>query len=103
MLFRSVGFTLWLLLVCFAYLGGCWHHGGMTVGMRAWRVKLVCSDGGIISWPRCLLRFLAAIVSLATFGLGFLWALFDRQNRGWHDIAGHTVLIRTRQASKKQH
>ena len=34
-------FTLWLLLVCFAYLGGCWRYGGMTVGMRAWRIRLV--------------------------------------------------------------
>lgn len=89
-------FTLWLIIVCFAYLGGCWHHGGMTVGMRAWRVNLISSDGGSISWPRCLLRFLLGSFSLAAFGLGFVWALFDLQKRGWHDIAAHTVMIRNR-------
>lgn len=93
--FKDPWFTLWLVVVCFAYLGGCWHYGGMTVGMRAWRVNLVSTEGSRISWPRCLLRFLVGIVSLAAFGLGFIWALIDRQNRGWHDIAGHTVLIRT--------
>jgi len=93
--FQDFWFTLWLLLVCFAYLGGCWHYGGMTVGMRAWRVNLIDSGGGTVSWPRCLLRFLVGIVSLTAIGLGFVWALFDRQNRAWHDIAGHTVLIKT--------
>jgi len=88
-------FTLWLVFVCFAYLGGCWHYGGMTVGMRAWRVVLVNADGGKISWPVCLLRFLLSGLSLAAFGLGFVWVLFDQQNRGWHDIAANTVLLRS--------
>ena len=88
-------FTLWLVFVCFAYLGGCWHYGGMTVGMRAWRVVLINTDGGRISWPGCLLRFLVSCLSLAALGLGFVWALFDQKNRGWHDIAAHTVLLRS--------
>ena len=93
-------FTLWLVLVCFAYLGGCWHYGGMTVGMRAWRVTLKSRDGGKISWPRCMLRFLLGFVSLAALGLGFVWALFDRENRSWHDIAANTVLLNTEKPEK---
>jgi len=100
--FQDFWFTLWLLLVCFAYLGGCWRYVGMTVGMRAWRVHLISSDRTTISWPRCLLRFLAASISLAAFGLGFVWALFDRQKRAWHDIVGHTVLIKAPKVSRKQ-
>lgn len=87
-------FTLWLLLVCFIYLGGCWHYQGMTLGMRAWRLRLLSADGGAVSWPRCLLRFCTGIVSVAVFGLGILWALLDRQSRGWHDLAANTQLIR---------
>jgi uncharacterized RDD family membrane protein YckC len=87
-------FTLWLLLVCFAYLGGCWRYGGMTVGMRAWRIKLVSDNDQIISWPRCVLRFFVAALSVSAFGLGILWALVDKKNRGWHDLAARTLLIR---------
>lgn len=87
-------FTLWLLIVCFAYLGGCWRYGGMTVGMRAWRVRLVSYDDQIVSWPRCLLRFLVGVVSLCALGLGILWALVDSKNRGWHDLAARTILIK---------
>jgi uncharacterized RDD family membrane protein YckC len=88
-------FTLWLLTVCFAYFGICWRYGGLTVGMRAWRVKLVSASEQVISWPVCLLRFLVGLVSLSVFGLGILWALVDSKNRGWHDLAAHTLLINT--------
>jgi uncharacterized RDD family membrane protein YckC len=89
-------FTLWLFVVCFVYLAACWRYGGMTMGMRAWRVKLMSADEQVISWPRCLLRFLVGLVSLAAFGLGILWALVDSKNRGWHDLAARTLLIKTR-------
>jgi uncharacterized RDD family membrane protein YckC len=94
--FKDFWFTLWILSVCFAYLGGCWRHGGMTVGMRAWRIKLVRDAGGdqVVSWSACLFRFLIGALSISAFGLGILWALVDKKNRGWHDLAAHTLLIR---------
>ena len=92
---RDFWFTAWLLLVSFAYLGGCWHFVGMTVGMRAWKVRLVGSDGGNVSWPRCIIRFLTAMISWAALGLGFIWTLIDQQKRGWHDLAAGTVLVKT--------
>ena len=87
-------FTFWLLAVCFAYLGGCWRYGGMTVGMRAWRVRLISSNQRTISWSRCLLRFMVGLFSLGAGGIGILWALVDSKNRGWHDLAARTVLIK---------
>jgi len=93
--FRDFWFTCWLFLVCFAYLGCCWRYGGMTMGMRAWKIRLISEDGGPVSWPACLLRYLVALVSLSVFGLGILWALVDRKKRCWHDLAAHTLLIKT--------
>ncbi len=92
--FHDFWFTLWLWTVCFAYLAICWRYGGMTVGMRAWKVRLISDDGQIISWSRCLLRFLVGVVSLAVFGLGIFWALVDPKNRTWHDLATHTLLVK---------
>ena len=98
--FHDFWFTLWLFAVCFAYLAGCWRYGGMTMGMRAWRIRLASSDGQQISWARCLLRFLVGMISLAVFGLGILWALGDSKNRCWHDLAARTLLLKTRQANR---
>ncbi len=94
--FQDFWFTLWLLLVIFVYLAGCWRFAGMTVGMRAWRVKLIDVDGGDISWGRCGLRFITGFASLGVLGLGFWWSLFDRKKRCWHDLAGRTLLIKNR-------
>lgn len=91
---RDAGFTLWLLLVCFAYLAGCWRYGGMTMGMRAWRVRLVSANDQAVTWPRCLLRFCIGGLSLAAFGLGVLWSLVDSKNRTWHDLAAQTLLVK---------
>jgi uncharacterized RDD family membrane protein YckC len=93
--FEDFWFTLWLFVVCLTYLTVCWRYGGMTVGMRAWKVKLCSEDGQFVSWPRCLLRSLVGLVSLVVFGLGVFWVLIDRKNRGWHDLAAGTVLLRT--------
>ena len=91
---HDLWFTLWLLLVCFAYFGCCWRYGGMTIGMRAWQLRLICSDAPAVSWPRCFLRFLVGLVALSVFGLGVLWALVDQKNRGWHDLAARTLLVK---------
>ncbi|MCW8924814.1 MAG: RDD family protein [Xanthomonadales bacterium] len=93
MAFQDFWITLWFIIVCAAYLTTSWR-AGMTLGMRAWRVRLVNPDGGLIPWSKCLLRFLVGTISLAIFGLGVFWALYDSQRRGWHDLAANTLLIR---------
>ena len=83
-----------LLVVTGAYFAISWARGGQTIGMRAWRLRVVDANGNALSWPRCLLRFLVACVSLGAIGLGFLWCLIDARKRAWHDIAAGSVLVR---------
>jgi len=91
---RDPLFTAWLVLTWFAYLAVMWRVGGMTVGMRAWRVVIERDDGGRPGWGACALRFAVALVSAAAGGLGFAWALFRRDRRTWHDLASGTRLWR---------
>ncbi|MFC1690208.1 RDD family protein [Pseudomonadota bacterium] len=91
---KDPGYTLFLSLICYFYLAWCWHRGGMTVGMRAWRVSIVDDLGNRPGWGKVTVRFLAALLSTAALGLGFLWALFDPGKRTWHDILSHTRLVR---------
>ena len=62
-----------------------WVHGGQTVGMRAWRLRVVSFDGERIGWRTAAIRFLLAIVSAAMLGLGYLWVLIDPERLAWHD------------------
>lgn len=87
----------WLLqaclwLVAYGFFAWFWLHGGQTLGMRVWRLKLVAVDGPVT--PRItFLRFSAATLSWVLFGAGFFWMLLDRDRRSWHDHASRTRLI----------
>ena len=87
-------YQLYLLAICFLFYGGFWVRGGQTLGMRTWRIKLVRSDGGTITWTIALKRFAYALISLICLGLGFLWVLYDKDKLAWHDRWSGTRLIR---------
>lgn len=84
-------FQVYLLAVAWLYLAISWR-AGQSVGMRAWRMRLI-SDRHPISWAQTLIRFVVAILSWAAFGLGFLWSLFHPQKASWHDLASHSRLV----------
>jgi len=81
----QTGFRLFLAGIIFVFFGWFWTHGGQTLGMRAWRLRLVSDAGGEVTWRMASVRFLAAFVSLLCLGLGFLWVMHDRERRAWHD------------------
>ena len=89
----------WLLWsVCWLATGGyavsSWRRGGQTLGMRPWRLKVCAADGGPATLRNLCWRYAVASVSLAVFGLGFWWSLFERERRTWHDLASGTVMVR---------
>lgn len=92
---KDVGFTLYLVSVWYVYLAWCWRKGGMTMGMRAWKIRIEDESGRNPSWGKTLIRFLASLVSAALLGAGFLWSLADSRNRTWHDILSGTRLVRS--------
>ena len=87
-------YTLYLLLIWILYMTWFWSQGGMTVGMRAWRVRIEDQDGNRPGWSRSTVRFAVSLVSVALAGAGFLWSLLDPQKRTWHDMASGTRLVR---------
>ncbi len=89
----AIGFQAWLAFVAWLYLAVSWTRGGQTLGMRAWRCRLVTTEGGPVGWGRTVARFAAAIVSWAALGLGFWWALADPQRLCWHDRWSGTRIV----------
>ncbi len=86
-------FQAWLAFVAWFYLALSWTRGGQTLGMRAWRCRLVTTGGGPVGWGRTVVRFAAAAVSWSALGLGFWWALGDPERRTWHDRWSGTRVI----------
>ncbi|MCG6965619.1 MAG: RDD family protein [Chromatiaceae bacterium] len=84
---------LYLLVSPALFFGWFWTHGGQTLGMRAWRLKLLDNHGDPVGWRQALIRYAAAWLSLAVLGLGYLWVWIDRDGRAWHDRLSHTRLV----------
>ncbi|SEA98130.1 Uncharacterized membrane protein YckC, RDD family [Thiothrix caldifontis] len=78
----------------YGFFGWFWTHGGQTLGMRAWKLRVVTPDGQAINWQQARSRCLWALLSWATLGAGFLIALFDPEHLTWHDRFSHTRLVR---------
>lgn len=84
-------FTLYLVFVWFSYYAFFWHKSGQTLGMRAWRIRIVTEAGGKPGWGSCYLRLLLALLSFSCLGLGYLWRLFRPYT--WHDRLSRTRIV----------
>lgn len=82
-----------LILVIEAFFWFFWCRGGQTLGMRAWRLQLRQDNGQFVSLPQAMVRGLIAPLSLAAFGLGYWWRLWDKEGRTWHDMASGTRMV----------
>lgn len=78
---------------CIGFFGIFWLKSGQTLGMQAWRLKLVPMPGNEITFGRVVTRCLSALLSLACLGMGYWWCLFDRRKRCWHDYLSGTELV----------
>jgi uncharacterized RDD family membrane protein YckC len=87
-------FRTYLFLMCFLFYAWFWTHGGQTLGMRAWRLRVQRFDGSPITLWQALLRFLAAIPAWAVLGLGYLWILVDKDKLALHDRFSESVIVR---------
>ena len=86
-------YRLALISVAAVFFIAFWTMGGQTLGMRAWRIKVVQSDGSKVTTTRAASRFTCAIVSALAAGLGFAWMLFSGEKLSWHDQWSGTRLI----------
>ncbi len=87
----AVGLFLGMMGLYQLYFGGI---SGQTLGMRLMGIRLISYRGGAPGPARGLVRLVALTISLAPAGLGWLWALFDREHRALHDHLAGTYVIR---------
>jgi uncharacterized RDD family membrane protein YckC len=84
---------VWLLGMSGVYLVYCWTHGGQTLPMKTWRIRLVTQGGGAVPMRTAIKRYLFALVSLGACGLGFAWAWVDPDQQFLHDRLAATRLV----------
>jgi uncharacterized RDD family membrane protein YckC len=110
------GLQAFLFAVLGVYFTWFWSHGGQTVAMRAWHVRLVTNEGRAVGQGRAFLRYLASwiwfVPALATAWLAgmhsamqifgsicagvlvyALLALLHPRRQFWHDALCGTRLV----------
>lgn len=89
--------SLLLTSLSFAFFARFWTHGGQTLGMQAWGIRVQNTDGSTISLGQAMLRFVLATLSWLCLGLGWWWMLFERRQRTWHDLGSRSHVVRIAQ------
>ena len=110
------GLQAFVFLVLGLYFTWFWSHGGQTIAMKTWHVRLMTRDGlpvpmgrawlrYALSWlwflPALLTAWLAGLHSTATIGWTLLaWVVvyasltrFSRQRQFLHDLLAGTRLV----------
>ncbi len=82
MVVSAAGFYTWF-----------WMRTGQTLGMLAWRIEVVSSDGSRMNLKQSLLRWLLAWPSFFCLGIGYLWHYIDKHGNAIHDILSGTQVI----------
>ena len=60
---------------------------------------MVTREGAPLAWRHALLRYAIALPGTLLFGIGFLWALLDRERLFLHDRLAGTRIIEEKAAA----
>jgi uncharacterized RDD family membrane protein YckC len=81
-----------VLLIAGYYLLN-WLRSGQTLGMRAWRLRVVTDSGNTLTWRAAALRALFGALAWAPAALGVLWLYVDRDHLALHDRLSKTRVV----------
>jgi len=75
---------------------------GQTFGKHMMGIKVVGATPGPIGLGKAFIRYIGRILNSIVCGIpiGYLWPLFDAENRGWHDMIADTRVVVAPQGEK---
>jgi uncharacterized RDD family membrane protein YckC len=110
---------MYIFGVIFVFFGWFWTHGGQTLGMRAWKIKLISRKTVSISWPAAFYRYvislpvwlflfyslhshndrfgtetlLTQVPGWILYTAGLLWLFLDNIPGNWREKITHTSVV----------
>lgn len=85
-------FTISLLLqtVYFVVLHALY---GATIGKMLFRIHVETAKGDKMTWLASIIRYIASLMSMMLYCLGYLTVLIDPKRRGLHDFIASTCVV----------
>ncbi|MBS0287280.1 MAG: RDD family protein [Proteobacteria bacterium] len=87
-------FISYLFISTGLFLSWFWITSGQTLGMLAWKIKVINQDGKTLTWKQAFLRYCVGFFSLGLGAIGLLWCLFNQDKQSLHDILLKTRVIK---------
>ena len=87
---QNFAYYLFLFIVAFLFFDWFWRHGGQTLGMRAWRIKVESLDSQTITMKQSLTRY---VTGFLLFGITLLYMPFSTQRTALHDTLSKTRIV----------
>jgi uncharacterized RDD family membrane protein YckC len=81
-----------VLLIAGYYLLN-WLRSGQTLGMRAWRLRVVTDSGQPLPWSAAVRRVFFGALAWAPAALGVLWLYVDPDQLALHDRLSKTRVV----------
>jgi uncharacterized RDD family membrane protein YckC len=88
------GYRAGELAVIGAYYVLNWVRSGQTLGMRAWRLRVVSDTGKPLGLRAAVLRYLCGFLAWPPAALGVLWLYLDPDRLAVHDRLSKTRVVR---------
>jgi uncharacterized RDD family membrane protein YckC len=85
---------LFLWIVTGAYFVWCWTKTGQTLATKTWKIRLVNQQVSNLNIKQAIIRYALASASILACGLGYIWALVDKDRLFLHDRLLKTRFIR---------
>ena len=70
------------------------RRDGQTPGKFALGIRVIKANGAPIGDTDAVIRAIGYNVSWIFFGLGYIWAIFDKNKQSWHDKLAGTYVVR---------
>lgn len=67
---------------------------GQTLGKQMMGIRVVKVNGAPLETADVIVRYVGYFINTIAFGIGWLWAMFDRDHQGWHDKLAGTYVVR---------
>ncbi|MGK0249331.1 MAG: putative RDD family membrane protein YckC [Oleispira sp.] len=85
----------YFFIIIFFFYTTFWRLKKQTLGMKAWGLSIAneLKPQQRLSMGQCMLRIAIGFFSIGLAGFGFWWALWDKQEKTWHDHASFTRIV----------
>lgn len=99
---QDIAMRAWSIILAISVVAQAAYYGyfltqreGQTIGKKMMNVRVIKRDGSPLDlWDAILRSVIAYPIAILVFGIGFLWAAYNPQSQGWHDMIADTIVVK---------